>query len=174
MARCDACGFDWQAMPEELIEEIGGFGPAYRSCITSGLDVEDAEVIVRTRPSPEIWSAVEYTAHMRDVAHFYVARIERVVAEDRPTMVAADFASMVDTRSYRDQDVAAVLDELDGLALAAARRLESLTEVEWARVGIGSEGGERTVLVLARRLAHDGHHHLGDVGQVLRHVRNRR
>ena len=96
--------------------------------------MKDSETLVRTRPSPEIWSAVEYTAHMRDVAHLYLERIERVVAEDRPTMVAADFASMVESRSCRDEDVAAVLDELDELALAAARRLDSLTEAEWAAV----------------------------------------
>jgi hypothetical protein len=41
--------------------------------------------------------------------------------------------------------------------------LRDLDDAAWGRVGIGSEGDERTVLVLARRAAHEVVHHLMDV-----------
>lgn len=120
-----------------------------------------------------MWSALEYTAHMRDVLSFYTERIRGVLAEDRPTMAAADFASMADERRYDQEDVTAVLDAVDQGASSASTLLASLAPDDWARVGIGSGGDERTVLVLTRRLVHDGHHHLLDVGRVLRQVRDR-
>jgi hypothetical protein len=104
---------------------------------------------------------------MRDVVDFYMDRIERVLREDRPILLAADFASMVETRRYRDEDIEAVLDALDHRSNEGAVQLGQLVAEEWDRVGFGREGGERTVLSLARRLAHEGHHHLIDLEDVL-------
>lgn len=171
MARCAECGFDWDIGTSEVIAEIARFGQAYRAGLTRFLDGEDGEALVRRRPSPGVWSALEYAAHMRDVVAFYLERIERVVSEDRPTMTAVGFADLAEERRYAEEHVGSVLDALAQGADTAAARLADLTPEQWARVGIGSEGGERTVLVLARRLAHDGHHHLLDIGRGLRSIR---
>lgn len=73
------------------------------------------------------------------------------------------FAGLAESRRYNNEHVDEVLDSLDRAAGAASVRLETLTRAQWARVGIGSEGDERNVLVLARRLAHEGEHHLLDL-----------
>ena len=171
MNRCEECGFDWDSEPAEVIAEIGRWGTSYRAGLTRSLPGEDREALARTRPAPTVWSALEYTVHMRDVARFYLDRIQRVLNEDRPTMEAANFPSMAETRRYNDEDVEGALDALTTAADSAADLLKSLDSEQWARVGVGSQGDERTVLVLARRLAHDGHHHLLDLGRVLRTVR---
>lgn len=171
MSRCAECGFDWDIGATEVVAEVGRFGQAYRAGLTRFLDGEDGEALVRRRPSPGVWSALEYAAHMRDVAAFYLDRIERVLAEDRPVMAAVGFARLAEERRYAEEHVEPVLDALGRATHKAAARLAGLTTEEWSRVGIGSEGGERTVLVLARRLAHDGHHHLLDIGRGLRHIR---
>lgn len=169
MTRCGACGFDWQAEADEVINAISRFGPEYRERIAPfnapphGSGGRDP---VRTRPEPTVWSALEYVAHMRDVLGFYLDRIDRVLVEDRPAMTATDFATMAEARRYQDEDLAAVLDAVDRTARMTSERLRQLRPDDWPRIGIGSEGGERTVLTLARRLAHDGQHHLMDLDRV--------
>ena len=171
--RCEECGFDWEAKPSDLIGEIDAWPASYRAALTRFLSGEDADALVRTRPAPQVWSALEYTAHMRDVAVFYLDRIERVLAEDRPRMSAADFRSMAESRRYNEDSVDSVLAALSAASTSAAELLRSLDPAQWRRVGLGSDGDERTVMVLAGRLAHDGHHHLLDVGRALRAVRKK-
>ena len=171
MNRCAECGFDWDATSVDVIADIASWSTAYRAGLTRFLEGEDGDVLVRTRPAPQVWSALEYTVHMRDVVHFYLDRIQRVLSEDRPVMAAADFSTLAQTGRYNDEEIERTLTALDTAAKSAARLLSSLEPAHWARAGVGSEGDERTVLVLARRLAHDGHHHLLDLGRVLRAVR---
>ena len=113
---------------------------------------------------------LEYTAHMRDVAAFYRERIDQVLTVERPQMYSVGFSALAEQRRYNDDDIEAVHVELDGHARATASALRTLSDDQWQRVGIGSEGGERSVEVLARRLAHDGHHHLLDLYEVARAV----
>lgn len=169
MVRCAECGFDWETEAAGIVRVISRFGQQYRERVTA-FDLlavgRDGRDMVRIRPAPAVWSALEYAAHMRDVLAFYFDRIDRALCEDRPTMTAADFASMAESRRYQDEDVDSVLDAVDRRGSMTARRLRLLGPADWLRVGIGSEGGERTVLTLARRLAHDGHHHLMDLDRL--------
>lgn len=174
MRRCDECGFDWDSTATEVIAEIDRWAPAYRAGMTRLLPGESGDDLVRTRPAPGVWSALEYTVHMRDVAKFYLDRIQTVLSEERPPLAAADFASMAETKRYNDEPVDDALTQFADHAASASDLLKSLDDNQWNRVGIGSQGDERTILVLGRRLAHDGHHHLLDLGRALRAVRESR
>lgn len=90
-------------------------------------------------------------------------RIERILVEDRPQLNAIGFSRLAEVRRYNDENVDETLARLDELALSAASRLRSLDPLQWRRVGVGTDGDERDILVLARRLAHEGHHHLLDI-----------
>ena len=172
--RCDECGFDGEAMANtDLIEACRRFAKRYRAPLTRFLPDEDGAAIVRRRPAPDVWSALEYAAHTRDVFVFYRERIERVLAEDRPTLHAVGFGNREEERAYNDEDPAATADGVTGEATAVAELLEGLDESQWARVGLSSEGdgAERTVRVLAERVVHDAHHHLLDIGRSLRAAR---
>lgn len=171
MRRCGECGFDWDSTRPDVIAEIDGWATAYRAGLTRLLDGENGDELVRTRPAPGVWSAIEYTAHMRDVARFYLERIQRVLSQERPTMAAADFAVMAESLRYNDEHVEDAVTALADFASSASALLKTLDDEQWDRIGVGSEGDERTVLVLGRRLAHEGHHHLLDLGRVLRAVR---
>jgi hypothetical protein len=170
MSRCDECGFDLEMPADEVAAVVARLGAAYRGRLHDFIAQARARHqpdLIRVRPEPAVWSALEYTAHMRDVVDFYIGRIERVLHENRPTLPAVDFTSMAEIRRYRDEDVETALDALDRRATAASAQLGQLAAEDWSRVGLGSEGGERSVLTLARRLAHDGHHHLVDLQRVL-------
>lgn len=162
MLGCTACGFDWDLPAGQLAAHIERFGALYRSRLDQLRDEHGPEWI-RTRPDPQVWSPLEYTAHMRDVVDFYLDRIERILHEDRPQLDAIGFSRLAETRRYNTQDIDDVLNALNCNASTAAARLRSLSSSDWDRVGIGTDGDNRDVVVLARRLAHEGHHHLGDI-----------
>lgn len=161
---CEQCGFDWDTPADDLVDRIGQIGPGYRRRLQR-LVREVGASGLRVRPADGVWSPLEYAAHMRDVAEFYLDRIQQIIAEDKPrlTAVPGGFGALAETRRYNDENVEDVLDALDRSAGAASARLSTLTPTGWARVGIGSEGDQRDLVVLARRLAHEGHHHLLDL-----------
>jgi hypothetical protein len=172
VATCDECGFDWESPSQELVAELASFGSAYETCLTRLLPDEDVSVL-REKSSPTVWSALEYTAHMRDVVEFYAERISRVLNEEMAQLTPRDFAALAEERSYNLEDPEVVLSQLAEACTSTSALLSRLTAYQWERAGVGSEGGERTVLLLARRLVHDGHHHLLDVERVLRRARTR-
>ena len=174
MDRCAECGFDWAIPPETLRSEVGGIGARCRRAVLPLMSARPGEAGDGrgpdwvAQPADGGWSVIEYVAHLRDVTAFFVDRMQRVLAEDRPYLaVDATFAQLAEQRSYRAQDPAQVLDQLDDAAGEAERVLRDLDDEQWQRVGIGSGGDERTLLVLARRLAHEGHHHCLDIERIL-------
>jgi hypothetical protein len=172
---CDECGFDARSMEDaDLVAALASFGRRFRAGLTRFLPGEDGAVVVRAQPAPGVWSALEYAAHTRDVLAFYRERIERVLAEDRPVLVAVGFGSRPEEATYSSLDPGAVADELAAEAAGLGERLAGLDPGGWARVGLSSDGSgaERTVRVLAERVVHDAHHHLLDVGRSLRAARS--
>lgn len=126
------------------------------------LVVQD-ERLAHVRPDAEVWSALEYVCHMRDVVSFYEERIVLVCSEHRPQLSTMDFGKLADDRRYQDDDLDAALAAVEIGARSTVEFLVALGETDWQRAGVGSGGGDRTVLVLARRLAHEGHHQVLDL-----------
>lgn len=172
---CGECGFDASAMSgADLVAACTSFVRKYRPPLTRFLPGEDGPSVVRRRPAPEVWSALEYAAHVRDVFAFYRQRIERVVAENRPLLTAAGFGDLVETAAYNDEDPAVVADGVTGEAAALAATLGALSDDDWMRIGLASDGSgdERSVRLLAERAVHDATHHLLDIGRSLRAARS--
>jgi DinB family protein len=159
MRRCDECGFDWDtADHDELIILIATAGAAFADAIAP-LD----DRAVRARPAPAVWSPLEYTAHTREAIAFYDERVRRVASDDRPQLHGYGFSEAAERDAYNAEVVAYTLAGLAAVADRLAARLRDLAPADWARVGIGSEGGERTITRLARSAAHEVRHHLLDL-----------
>ena len=167
MNRCEECGFDWDGDESRL----GTFADRYNKPLTRFLPNEDPDVVLRTRPEPAVWSALEYTAHVRDVFAFYRDRISRALTEDRPQYVALDPDAVCIERAYNAEDPADTARSLAEAERELVAVLDGLSDEQWDRVGIGVDGDDRTVRVLARRAAHEASHHMLDIGRVLRAVR---
>jgi len=136
----------------------------YRELLSKLVQDDEGIRAMRIRPGDGIWSPVEYLAHMRDVASFFAERIDRVLVEDRPVLhVNMRFTELAELRGYRDEDPATVLVQFEEGADALQDTLRGLEPHQWSRAGVGSEGDERTTLMLARRFAHEVHHHLLDL-----------
>ncbi len=77
---CDERGFDFDdAYPVNIAtESIGKTGKRLRAPLTRGLPNEDLLEVLRTRPEPDQWSALEYACHVRDALDLSVTRVNEV------------------------------------------------------------------------------------------------
>ncbi len=173
---CDECGFDYDGVPDaEVADRLRSFGRRYRAPLTRGLPGETLDDLLRQRPAPEVWSALEYACHMRDVLAVQRDRIALALVEDRPTFVPMGRDERVVDDRYNEQDPIAVADALAANAETMAEACLALTDAEWDRTGIYGypTPTERSLRWIARHTIHEGHHHLLDVGRSLRHARGR-
>lgn len=179
---CEECRYDPASFDEAaLVGAVAAIATRYQAPLTRFLPADDQSYVLRTRPSPGVWSALEYVAHVRDAVGFYDERVRRVLAEDNPQLTAPDdprlsapksWDDLCIERRYNEQDPATVLTALAESATAAAARFASLSPEQWQRTGLGIDGDERSVRLLAERLAHEGHHHLLDIGRSMRAARD--
>jgi hypothetical protein len=171
-ARCDECGFDYEALgPAEIPEAVRAFAKRYRAPLTRFIRDEDGDALVRRRPGPEVWSALEYAAHVRDVFANYDRWIGQCLAEDRPVMEGPGPDELAAAGRYNEDDPGAVADALAANAERLAATIEAVPADGWDRSGL-RRGEERSVLLMARRAVHEGSHHLLDIGRGLRAVRD--
>jgi hypothetical protein len=160
MTRCSECEFDWESTQEQVVAEFAHAGHKYRTCWNSA---ESSGVPTDVRVEPGTWSAIEYLAHVCDVFTFYLDRIHAVLTTDRPVMASARLDLMVEDRVSSRHDADTMLEEIDQLLFRATHTLAPLSPSEWERIGLGSSGDERSILDLARRMAHESQHHRLDL-----------
>jgi hypothetical protein len=78
--RCDACDFDGARYDDAaLLDALRGLGPRWRSLLS------EAGSELRARPEPEVWSALEYAAHSRDITALHAFRVEQALTLDEPS-----------------------------------------------------------------------------------------
>ena len=171
---CPECGFSEESVTmADVVAALRRFGRRYRAPLTRFLPGEDGDALLRQRPEPHVWSALEYAAHVRDVFAWYDERVRRSLVEDRPVAQGPDRDEVAETDRYNEQDPLAVADALAANAERFAATFEAVPEDAWGRVHVRN-GEERSVLLTARRAVHEGNHHLLDIGRVLRTVRDQR
>jgi hypothetical protein len=171
MNDCEECGFAYTDVDAaDVPARIRAFARRYRAPLTRFLPGEDGDALVRTRPAPETWSALEYAAHVRDVFGNYERWVRQTLAEDRPALEGPGPDVLAAEGGYNKLDPGAVADELAANAERLAATLETVPDDGWDRVGIRFDE-ERSVIFSARRAVHEGNHHLLDIGRGLRAVR---
>jgi hypothetical protein len=171
---CEECGFDYEALAAaDVPAAVRSFARRYRAPLSRFLPGEDGDALVRERPGPGVWSALEYAAHVRDVFASYAEWIPQCLAQDRPVLEGPNPDELAQQRRYNDDDPAAVADAVAANAERLAAAIEAVPDDGWDRVGL-RRGEERSVLFTSRRAVHEGSHHLLDVGRSLRAVRDRR
>lgn len=162
--RCDECGFDYDE------PDLAG--------VLAGLDREAAEFgpllagageRVGRRPEPDVWSALEYSCHVRDVLLIQRLRIAQTLAEDLPAYVPMNREQRLIDEQYDRQDPSAVAADLRVKAGEVVAAGEALDADGLRRTGIYNypTPTERPLSWLLRHTAHEVRHHLYDVRQGL-------
>ncbi len=154
---CPECGFDARQPARAALADLSAdVGLRWSVAMTS---IEDA----RTRPSPAVWSPLEYACHVRDVFDLASLRVRLMLAEDGPSFANWDQDATAIADRYHDQDPALVTAEAAAAAQGFAEVLAEVPEEAWERTGLRGDGASFTVESFARYLLHDAVHHLTDV-----------
>jgi hypothetical protein len=154
---CPECGLDTRQVKREQVPRM------VRASAGKWAAVLEQSGAVRDRPSPAVWSPLEYACHVRDVFRLYDARLQRMLAEKDPLYQNWDQDATAVAERYGEQDPARVAVELQQAAEVLAGHFEQVTGDQWQRTGTRSDGARFTVESFARYFIHDPLHHLYDV-----------
>jgi hypothetical protein len=167
---CGACGFDGASYDaSSLLAALRALGPSWRALISS------SGQLLRVRPQPEIWSAIEYAAHSRDVTALHTFGVEQALTDEEPTFPAIDGEDLIQASSgsYGDADADEVVQALDAEATRLARLADDAGTDAWTR-GLTIGESRMDVRRLLEHALHDSLHHLDDVERGMSAIRARR
>jgi hypothetical protein len=155
-APCPACRFDATAISGQ--DALGEMRVAVDTLIAA-VQRPDA----RERRDPQIWSAVEYGCHVRDMCRVFGARLALMRATTDPLFVNWDQDETALAERYWEQDPDAVARELREESDRLLADFSTVDGEEWQRPGRRTDGTLFTIDSLARYMTHDAVHHAWDV-----------
>ena len=169
---CEQCGFnydtgDLQGTVTLLIRQAADCSMA----LTKAAAGPDPDV-VRLRPEPDVWSAIEYACHVRDVLEIQRQRIAQCLAEDRPVYAPMDRTRRVKQFKYEEQDPMEVAAALMRFAREFGAAARVLTPPQLGRLGLYNYPvrAPRTLGWIIRHTAHEIQHHRLDLITILAKV----
>lgn len=155
--RCPDCGLFGGQVPIDVIADRA------EAAAAEWVQILTASPGVGIRPRPDVWSPLEYGAHVRDVYQLFDARLALMLVEDNPTFESWNQDEAAIAADYKSQDPDRVAAELQTAAEAFVARLRGLTEDQYERRGRRDDGAEFTVITFCQYFLHDVIHHLWDV-----------
>ena len=158
---CTDCGLDAAAV---IREDVAGMVRANTASWVALLAGDAATL--RERPRPDVWSALEYACHVRDVFRLFALRLELMLSQDDPVFPNWDQDETALAENYGAQDPARVSVELAEAAEVLASAFDRVDGAQWKRQGRRSDGARFTVQTFATYLIHDVVHHRFDVSGV--------
>lgn len=159
---CDRCHFD--GADYDVADALGTLRalPVMWAWTVEGVK----EDVLSTRPAPDVWSAVEYTAHSADVTEVMGRLLHGLLTVDDLEVEAVPEAHAPDVSDGFD----AALERLGANLARLHRRAERIgpgRDPAWARTA--TIGGDEVVdgAWVLRHAVHDASHHLMDIGRGL-------
>ncbi|CAM3240994.1 DinB family protein [Nocardioides dubius] len=153
---CADCGFEADRVPADQLPEL------LRSTTERWSEVLRRDDVAE-RPSADVWSPLEYGAHIRDVHRIFNERVRLMVEQETPTFANWDQDETAIAERYGEQDPIEVELALIEAAGEVAGRYAAVGDAQWERRGLRSNGSAFTVASLGRYHLHDVVHHLWDV-----------
>jgi len=168
---CPECHLDYGTLhPPFAINTIKSFPRRFTEALASATPEEDNDAVIRTRPSPDVWSALEYTAHVTDILDTFAVIVQRMYDEDKPDLPFWDPDEKAKSDGYNQMARADVFTRLKAGADALVTEAERVDGDGWTRTAT-FPWGDRDLLTMLQNAAHEGVHHLKDAERVLQQVR---
>jgi hypothetical protein len=167
--RCDQCGFVYGTIgASDIPNAMRALSLQYRDALLA----TDVAGLVRMRPAPDVWSALEYAGHVRDVWLIQRDRAILALVEDTPSYARMFRDERTSVVGYQREDVNEVADEVVMAANLMAKLFEGLTSDQLDRPCIYNypQPTERDVAWLGHHTLHEATHHLDDLRSVLARV----
>jgi hypothetical protein len=156
---CERCGLAYPSLDVDTCLGLVAESTATLSALLPSVD----ESVLRQRPSPDVWSVVEYACHVRDVLLTYAVRIHRGVVEERPTVDPMYGDWRAERFGYAAMPMDVLVVELGAAATGFAAEVATVPDQAWDRQVVRRPDEVRTVRWLVRQAAHECVHHLADV-----------
>ena len=152
-------------MPARSPVFCGAFAIGTWSCCLGPDPAQD----LRTRPAPDVWSAIEYSCHVRDVLLIQRDRVILALVERLPSFPRMYRDERVSLTGYQQEPLQDLLAELDVATNLFAKVFDRLSTEQMSRQCIYNfpEPTERDIAWLGRHTVHEATHHLGDIRAVL-------
>lgn len=119
------------------------------------------------RPAPEVWSALEYACHVRDVLGVFDERVRRTLEEDTPSLGWWDHEAAVVDDGYADEIPVLVAEAIGRNARVLATTFAGVPPDAFARAAVRREGEHFTVAGMGRFALHELVHHRHDAERGL-------
>ena len=164
---CAECGFLYSSvLSNSVAERLRSFSSRFADALT------DSNNHLYERPQPEVWSAVEYTCHVRDTFLSQRERLYLSLAVDVPGFAPMYRDLRVEFAHYNHEPIGQLLDELSFAAGLIGDAFAGLQEDQWSRTCCYNYpvSSERSVLWLGQHTVHEGEHHLMDVTRGLQEL----
>lgn len=161
MDSCDSCRYVYA---ELAVNDVPERLRALADDVSVRLHAEIGSVLPR-RPQPEVWSALEYACHLRDVLAMQRERVVLAQTVDEPEYVPMDREALVITARYNEQDPVTVAEQLCSAAWSLAEAFEALDQSGWRRTGVYQwpTREARTMEWVGRHTVHELLHHIRDI-----------
>lgn len=133
MNRCEECGHVYvDSDPPLLVEKLASLGPGYGERLREAVGT-GGDAVWRQRPEPQVWSALEYACHVRDVFLAQRERLFLALVEDCPSFAPMYREQRVVLAGYAAQDPHRVAEQIDMAAVLVADAFEHVDEPGWRR-----------------------------------------
>lgn len=165
MTACPECGFTYGALSRpELAATLRASAESYAARLTLNA------ATVRRRSSPEQWSPLEYSCHVRDMLLMQRDRVYVALVEDEPSFKPMYRNERVAFDRYDTQTPGVVGEQIAMAADLLCRGFDGLDEAQWGRPLIYGfpDPARRDVEWVAHHTLHELVHHLADIDRILR------
>lgn len=142
-----------KAEREQLLAE---YEDGYRAVAEALLKITPEEL--DARPAPTKWSSREIIHHLADSEMMAAVRVRRLVAEDRPQILAYDQDDYA-RRLHYERSYEASLELFKATRVSTAELLGQLSESDWLREGTHNELGRYGLDTWLRLYAVHAHKH---------------
>jgi uncharacterized damage-inducible protein DinB len=146
--------------PQQLIQDYLA-GPALLRQAVDGMTDDQLDAI----PIAGKWSTRQVVAHLCDFEPIYADRIKRIIAEEQPTFFGGDPDLFAARLAYANRDVEQELQLIEAVRGQLARILQSMPAEVFARTGIHSEYGLRSIEQLLQTITGHIPHHMQFIEQ---------
>jgi uncharacterized damage-inducible protein DinB len=137
--------------PSEVIAQLARGPDTLRAVVG---DVPPADL--KRRPRPGKWSAHEHACHLALMEPIWAARLERILAEEVPTIVSYEPDADEPQDRLLGMELAAALDAYADARARLLRRLDALPAEAWRRGAVHTAHARYSLFLMCRHVAlHD-------------------
>lgn len=117
------------------------------------------DAVLRRKPAPDKWSALEVVCHLRDIEKLWADRLVKAAFTDKPAFYMLEVDDLAVKNGYNTQDPGLALKEFARLREDNLRLLRALPAAQWQRSGTHPKRGEITIeSIVEIMIGHDQSH----------------